>query len=430
MTITANETSDYVGSVTKEFTIEKGTLRVTYREKNYLYCFPRSDWPDDFVYLPYYNEDPKKLSYKITYDGSKVTEPEKKATDPTAAIAMISMSKGGYIVIKPTIPYGDYNITFSSPNFKNSVNLCIKAYAEIPHITYDLYGGRIYRINESGKEEVVEETDGFFTDYFDEETVTDGVYNICVGGDYKKYKYVVKKGNQDPKQGRVLKFRGWYTDSDYKNKLESDTITNTNKSWKLYAKFKCDSDLKVPKTEYKKNHLSKAFDLSATCTTKITYKSTNIKVCTVSKNGKVTIRGIGTATIEVKATSNTDFTGKTIKVKINVAVNGPSKITKIVKRARDNSVRVEWNKVKNLAGYQILVSTAKNFEAAATNDFTVSGGDKQSVTITRFSPKKNFVAGKAYYFRLRGYQTKMEGKKEINKYSSWTPSIKFIIPKK
>ena len=48
-------------------------------------------------------------------------------------------------------------------------------------------------------------------------------------------------------------------------------------------------------TTYKKTTASKAFNLNAKANTKLTYKSSNTKVATVDKNGKVTIKGKGKA---------------------------------------------------------------------------------------------------------------------------------------
>ena len=70
---------------------------------------------------------------------------------------------------------------------------------------------------------------------------------------------------------------------------------------------------------YNKTTASKAFELNAKAKTALTYTSSNKKVATVDKNGKVTIKGAGKAVITVKAAATSEYKAATKKVTIKVS---------------------------------------------------------------------------------------------------------------
>ena len=78
-------------------------------------------------------------------------------------------------------------------------------------------------------------------------------------------------------------------------------------------------------TTYKKTTASKAFKLNAKANTKLTYKSSNTKVATVDKNGKVTIKGKGKAVITVSATATSEYQAATKEVTIQVTTKKTAK---------------------------------------------------------------------------------------------------------
>lgn len=78
-------------------------------------------------------------------------------------------------------------------------------------------------------------------------------------------------------------------------------------------------------TTYKKTTASKAFKLNAKANTKLTYKSSNTKVATVDKNGKVTIKGKGKAVITVSAAATSEYQAATKKVTIQVTAKKTAK---------------------------------------------------------------------------------------------------------
>ena len=83
-------------------------------------------------------------------------------------------------------------------------------------------------------------------------------------------------------------------------------------------------------TTYKKTTASKAFNLNAKANTKLTYKSSNTKVATVDKNGKVTIKGKGKAVITVSAAATSEYQAATKKVTIQVTAKKTAKKQKVV----------------------------------------------------------------------------------------------------
>ena len=71
-------------------------------------------------------------------------------------------------------------------------------------------------------------------------------------------------------------------------------------------------------------------DSNAKANTKLTYKSSNTKVATVDKNGKVTIKGKGKAVITVSAAATSEYQAATKKVTIQVTAKKTAKKQKVV----------------------------------------------------------------------------------------------------
>ena len=75
---------------------------------------------------------------------------------------------------------------------------------------------------------------------------------------------------------------------------------------------------------YNKKFGDKAFTLKAKAKTTVSYKSSNTKVATVDKNGKVTIKGVGTAKITITAAAKNNYKAATKTVTIKVAKAAPT----------------------------------------------------------------------------------------------------------
>ena len=103
--------------------------------------------------------------------------------------------------------------------------------------------------------------------------------------------------------------------------------------------------------------------------TSYTWSSSNTSVATVDKNGKVTAKASGTATITVK-TSN----GKTANCKVTVNLPAPQ-ITGLANTT--GGIKISWNKVSGAYGYRLYYKPAsggwKRFKDTTATSFTDSG---------------------------------------------------------
>lgn len=168
--------------------------------------------------------------------------------------------------------------------------------------------------------------------------------------------------------------------------------------------------IKVSKKSYTKVYGNKAFGLGAKTATGETlkYSSSNKKVVTVSKTGKVTIKGIGTATITITSPASDMYkAAKAVKVTIKV-VPKKVKVTS-VKNIKGGKLRIAWRKDKTVTGYEVLYSTKKNFKNA--KKVTVKSYKTVSVKT------KKLTKTKTYYVKVRAYKT-VNGKKVYGAYSA------------
>lgn len=134
----------------------------------------------------------------------------------------------------------------------------------------------------------------------------------------------------------------------------------------------------------------------------ITYSSSNKKVASVSKSGKVTIKGCGSANIEIKSQAKDNYKEKTAVVTIKVK---PQK-QKILQLKDDNgNIKLSWQKDKKSDGYYIYYSTDYKFN----NDFHKINVTKNSTTSKTINKLKS---GKKYYVKVCSY--KKDGKEIIS----------------
>ncbi len=167
--------------------------------------------------------------------------------------------------------------------------------------------------------------------------------------------------------------------------------------------FPNDNASKQPITCKKKTYSvaygTKPFKLKVTSNGRLTYKSSNSKIAAVGKtSGKVTIKNTGIAYITAKT--------KTDSVKITIKVSPAKPKVKSLSAGKDRKLTVKWAKDKKATGYQVQVSTSKNFKKNLK---------KQNVTKTTCTFKK-LKAGSKYYVRFRSF--KKSGKSTL--YSPWS----------
>lgn len=156
------------------------------------------------------------------------------------------------------------------------------------------------------------------------------------------------------------------------------------------------------KKEYTVTYGGRPFKIDVSSSQKPVFESSAPKIVSVDKNtGTATIKGTGTAVITVRSGA--------ASVKVTVKVNPKKQKIKSVKAAKGKKLVLKWEKDKLASGYQVQLSTVKNFKKVAKK----YQGKKNVCTFTKLK------AGKKYYIRIRSY--KKSGKDTL--YGAWS-SIK------
>lgn len=117
----------------------------------------------------------------------------------------------------------------------------------------------------------------------------------------------------------------------------------------------------------------------------VQWKSSNTKIATVDKNGKITAKLAGK--VNITATLNNKA-----KATCKVTVSPKSTKIKSVKKSGKNGIKITWSKVTGISNYQIYMSTRSN---AGFKKICTLSANKTSYTKTKL--KK----GKKYYFKIR-----------------------------
>lgn len=163
-------------------------------------------------------------------------------------------------------------------------------------------------------------------------------------------------------------------------------------------------------SSYTKAYGDKAFALKATTDGNgaLSYTSSNTKVASVDKTGKVTIKGVGTATITVKAAATDSYkaASATVKLTVNPKKATISKITS----PKTAQAKVTWKKDSKATGYQVVYASDKSFTKNVT---TVSV--KKNTTISKTI--KSLTSKKKVYVKVRSYTT-VNGTKMYGTYSA------------
>lgn len=117
----------------------------------------------------------------------------------------------------------------------------------------------------------------------------------------------------------------------------------------------------------------------------VQWKSSNTKIATVDKNGKITAKSAGKVNITAILNSSAKATCKVI------VTPKPTKI-KSVKKSGKDGVKITWSKITGISNYQIYMSTKSN--SGFKKIYTASAG---KISYTKTKLKK----GKKYYFKIR-----------------------------
>ncbi|MDO5547315.1 MAG: GH25 family lysozyme [Eubacteriales bacterium] len=148
---------------------------------------------------------------------------------------------------------------------------------------------------------------------------------------------------------------------------------------------------------YSKSRTLKATVAPSTASASVSWSTSNKKVATVS-GGKVTAKGIGTATIQASAG------GKTASCRVTV-VPGRVKLT-AAKRLSGKRIKLTWKKVGSANYYRIYRATSKNGTYKLIGHTTAQ-------TYTDIG----LTAGKRYYYKIRAGKT-VDGTKYHGSYSN------------
>lgn len=164
--------------------------------------------------------------------------------------------------------------------------------------------------------------------------------------------------------------------------------------------------------EYKKG---KTIKLNATTNGNgvLTYKSSNKKVVTISKVGKITIKGYGKATITITASATSTYNKAVKKITIKVV---PKKMSlKKISSTKKKYASATWKKDSTVTGYQMYICLRKDFKKGAYERTYKKSLSKMTL--------KGLKSKKIYYFKIRAYKT-VKGKKY---YGAWSTVKKVKI---
>lgn len=147
---------------------------------------------------------------------------------------------------------------------------------------------------------------------------------------------------------------------------------------------------------------------------KLSYKTSNAKIVTVSSNGKVTIKGVGKATITITAAETKAYKKATKTISITVNPKGVS-LSSLKSTYRGNAT-VKWQKNTSVTGYQIQYSKKSDF----TSSKITTRGDKNVTTKTI----TGLTRGARYYMRIRTYKKTASGERY---YSTWSAKKTVVV---
>ncbi len=194
------------------------------------------------------------------------------------------------------------------------------------------------------------------------------------------------------------------------NVSDNQSFVQVNNKWydfgkeaKANVRIKAYTDATAEKSAFalsdKKLGISKgttaklALQVSPNVYRDVKWKSSNKKVATVNKKGKVKAKSYGSATIS--ATFMAGGNKKTLKCKVTV---GPSKVKSVKASGGKKKVKVRWKKSSGSNGYEVYYAAARD------------GAYKKLAATTAISCTKKMKKG-TYYVKVRSY--KISGSKKL-----------------
>ncbi|MGN0466835.1 MAG: CAP domain-containing protein [Lachnospiraceae bacterium] len=136
---------------------------------------------------------------------------------------------------------------------------------------------------------------------------------------------------------------------------------------------------------YTKTYGNSAFSLGAKAKGKLTYKSSNTSIVTVSSSGTVTIKGIGTAKITITAASTSTYKSatKTVTVVVNKASQSITGVSSTYTKTYGNSAFSLGAKAKGKLTYKSSNTSIVTVSSSGT--VTIKGIGTAKITITAAS---------------------------------------------
>lgn len=151
----------------------------------------------------------------------------------------------------------------------------------------------------------------------------------------------------------------------------------------------------------------------------LSYKSNNPQIVSVSSDGKITAKKIGSATITITAGATEQYDAVTKKITVKVLPKKTSIVS--ISKAGNGSLKLIWKSVPKVDGYIIYRSTDKY--AIGNKIKTVNGSQNTQYV------NSSLKSGKKYYYQIRCYK-KVNGKNYYSDYSdskgATTQSISII----
>lgn len=231
----------------------------------------------------------------------------------------------------------------------------------------------------------------------------------------KVYDSAVYLSSQEPTREGYI-FLGWSKNSTSKEASYAAGESYTEEGdVTLYAVWKNPNErpkvpqsIIVPASSYTKSYGSKPFLINAWTYggANLTFSSSNPKVAAVSPMGQVSIKGYGVATITINATETWQYLPAVTTVTVKVVP--PKASLKSVKSPSRKKIALSWKKNKSASGYEIYVSTKKDFSSN-----TIKRSYKKSTLSKTIS---GWRSKQTYYVKVRTY--KKVGKTRY--YGAWS----------
>lgn len=180
--------------------------------------------------------------------------------------------------------------------------------------------------------------------------------------------------------------------------LKDESVSQPSKPTTPIAK----ASQTITAKSFTKIYGNKSFSLGAKAKTKLTYKSGNPRVATVSNTGRVTLKGPGKATITITAAASNQY--KSASKSITITVKPKKATLKKAKSTKKRTLKVMWKRDTKVTGYQVVIAQNKSFKKGKKTAL-IKKNKITSRTFKKLKRKKN------YYYKVRAY--KQVGKTKI-----------------